>query len=157
MTRPVVNLRAANLADLPALEGIEQQSFAGDRLSRRSLQHLLTKAHAINLVAERSGRVVGYITVLLRRGSASARVYSLAVDPEARGARIGARLLEAAEEAAAAQNMNRMRLEVRADNGAAIHRYLEAGYGQFATEPGYYEDGDTALKFEKALRRGSRR
>ena len=32
-----------------------------------------------------------------------------------------------------------------------------AGYGQFATEHDYYEDGETALKFEKALRRGSRR
>ncbi|HEY5647434.1 MAG TPA: GNAT family N-acetyltransferase [Pseudomonadales bacterium] len=157
MNGPVIHLRAADLADLPALEEIEQQSFSGDRLSRRSLRHLLTGAHAINLVAERTGRVVGYITVLLRRGSASARVYSLAVDPEARGARIGARLLEAAEEAAAVQGMAWMRLEVRADNGAAIHRYLEAGYGQFATEHDYYEDGETALKFEKALRRGSRR
>ncbi|MGE0625597.1 MAG: GNAT family N-acetyltransferase [Pseudomonadales bacterium] len=152
MTGPTVHVRRAVLEDLAAIERIEQQSFSGDRLSRRSLRYLLTRARAVNLVGELAGRVVGYITVLTRSGSTSARVYSLAVDPEARGVRIGARLLEAAERSVLALGLDRMRLEVRADNGAAIHRYHEAGYTQFGCEPGYYEDGETALKFAKSLR-----
>jgi len=152
MTGPTVHLRPASLADLPAIEQIELQSFAGDRLSHRSLKYLLTRARALKLVAELGGRVVGYIVVLLRSGSTSARVYSLAVDPAARGARIGARLLEAAEQSALSQGRDRVHLEVRADNGAAIHRYREAGYTQFASEPDYYQDGETALKFAKSLR-----
>lgn len=152
MTEPTVHVRGAELVDLGAIERIEQESFSEDRLSRRSLRYLLTRARAMNLVAELAGRVVGYITVLIRSGSPSARVYSLAVDPEARGARIGARLLEAAEARVLSLGLDSMRLEVRADNGAAIHRYREAGYAQFAAEPGYYEDGETALKFSKTLR-----
>lgn len=152
MTTSAPRLRPGTIADLPALESIEQASFTGDKLSRRSLRHLLTRAHAFNLVAEREGRVVGYVSVLLRRGSDIARVYSLAVDPAARGERIGARLLADAEQAAKRAGCARVRLEVRADNGAAIHRYLEAGYVRFAMVPGYYEDGETALKFEKPLK-----
>ncbi|MGD8416238.1 MAG: GNAT family N-acetyltransferase [Pseudomonadales bacterium] len=146
-----VRLRPGTLADLPSVESIEKASFSGDQLSRRSLRHLFSRAHALNLVAEREGRVVGYISLLLRRGSDIARVYSLAVDPAARGERIGARLLAEAERMAGRAECARMRLEVRADNGAAIHRYLEAGYVQFAMAPGYYEDGEAALKFEKPL------
>lgn len=154
MTGPTVHVRPAVLEDLPAIDRIEQQSFSEDRLSRRSLRYLLTKARAVNLVAALDDQVVGYITVLVRSGSTSARVYSLAVDPEARGARIGARLLEAAERAVLSRGLVRIHLEVRADNGAAIHRYRAAGYAPFAAEPGYYEDGETALKFAKTLRAG---
>lgn len=152
MTAPTAHVRPAVIEDLPAIDRIEQQSFSGDRLSRRSLRYLLTKARAVNLVAELGGRVVGYITVLVRSGSTSARVYSLAVDPQARGGRIGARLLEAAEHTVRSRGFVRMHLEVRADNGAAIHRYREAGYVQQAVESGYYEDGESALKFAKTLR-----
>jgi len=154
MSGNLVHVRPARLTDLVDIDRIEQESFRGDRLSRRSLRYLLTRARAVNLVAELDGRVVGYITVLIRSGSTSARVYSLAVDPDARGARIGARLLDAAERSVLSLGLDRMRLEVRADNGAAIHRYREAGYAEFAAEPGYYEDGETALKFAKSLRAG---
>ena len=42
-------------------------------------------------------------------------------------------------------------LEVRADNARAITLYDERGYVKFATIPDYYEDGASALRYEKRL------
>ena len=43
-----------------------------------------------------------------------------------------------------------IRLEVRADNGAA-KLYRDAGYREFGRHTGFYQDGMDALRFEKPL------
>lgn len=149
-------LRRARPADLPALLAIEEQSFAGDRLSRRSFQHLLSRGHAILLVAERGGVVVGDAVVLLHGRTALARLYSLAVDPAHQGAGIGAALLARAEAEAAADGRAVMRLEVRPDNAAALRRYRAAGYREIGTIADYYDDHAPALRMEKRLAGGDR-
>ena len=45
-----------------------------------------------------------------------------------------------------------LRLEVREDNARAIHIYEQNGYRRIGREPDYYEDGATALRYEKTLR-----
>ena len=50
-----------------------------------------------------------------------------------------------------AAGCDRLRLEVRADNEAAIGLYERRGYARFAETPDYYEDGEAAFRFEKAL------
>ncbi len=45
-----------------------------------------------------------------------------------------------------------LRLEVREDNSRAIRIYEKSGYRKIGREPGYYEDGATALRYEKTLR-----
>lgn len=152
-------LRPARLDDLPALLRLERRCFVQDRLSRRSLQHLLTKGHAVTLVAERpgdSGSLSGYAMALLHGNTSLARLYSLAVDPAARRQGLGRRLLLAVEAAVLAQERPVLRLEVRADNAQAIALYRENGYRSFATIPDYYEDGAPALRLEKRLAGGAR-
>ena len=56
-----------------------------------------------------------------------------------------------APEAARAQGCDRLRLEVRADNGAGIRLYQRRGYTRFAVRPDYYEDGMEAWRYERAL------
>ncbi len=146
-----LEVRDAAVGDLPRLVDIENHVFRGDRLTRRAFRHLLTRAHAINLVAESGIDVVGYVTVLLRRGSRGARVYSLAVDPRWQGRGVGTRLLEIAESRAAESGCRFIRLEVRADNATAIRQYVRAGYGEIGVKPAYYDDGETALRFQKSL------
>jgi ribosomal-protein-alanine acetyltransferase len=146
-----LEVRDAVVCDLPRLVDIENQVFAGDRLTRRAFRHLLVRAHAINLVATSGGEVVGYVSVLLRRGSHYARIYSLAVDPRWQGRGVGGRLLEAAESRAAGRGCTFVRLEVRADNARAIGQYVRAGYGEIGIKPAYYDDGETALRFQKPL------
>jgi ribosomal protein S18 acetylase RimI-like enzyme len=146
-----IEVRDAKNSDLADLLNIESRCFESDRVSARSFRYLLGRAHAFNLVACAGPSVAGYVTVLLRRGSRRARVYSLAVDPRWQGRRIGSRLLELAEARAAAAGCCYIRLEVRTDNHGAIRQYRKAGYLQIGIKPGYYEDGESALQFEKRL------
>jgi ribosomal protein S18 acetylase RimI-like enzyme len=144
-------IRSATPADIPAMVRLEDISFPGDRLSARSLRRLVRDGHAVCLVAELDGEVAGDAVVLLRRGSAAARLYSLAVDPARRKAGIGTALLAEAERRAAAAGRAEMRLEVREDNDEAIRRYLAAGYAETGRKPDFYEDGAAAAVMKKRL------
>lgn len=144
-------IRLATSDDVPRLLEIESRAFDHDRLSRRSFLHFLTRGHAVCLVAEAGGRLFGYALVLLRRTTALARLYSLAVDPAARGRRLGTRLLEAAERAAHDEGALFLRLEVRPDNAKAIALYQQHGYRHFGRYLDFYEDHADALRFEKRL------
>ncbi|HKY93938.1 MAG TPA: GNAT family N-acetyltransferase, partial [Kiloniellales bacterium] len=117
-----------------------------------SLQHFLTRGQAALLVAERGpGELGGYALVVFRRGSRVARLYSIAVDPAARRRGLGGRLLQAAEAAAAAVGAGELRLEVRADNRAAIAAYESAGYERIGRYAEYYEDRADALRLAKRV------
>ncbi|PSC07086.1 hypothetical protein SLNSH_01555 [Alsobacter soli] len=144
-------IRRAVLADLDALEAIENRVFDTDRLSRRSLRYYITTDKDALLVLERGGAVLGYALVAFRRGAALARLYSIAILPEAGGAGLGRKLLGAVEAEAEARGCIFLRLEVRADNTAAIKLYERSGYRRFGVYDDYYEDHQDALRYEKRL------
>ncbi len=144
-------VRKAHPSDLDAIERIESKVFEGDRLSRRSLRHFVTATTALMLVLVFQDRVLGYSLVGFRKGSARARLYSIALDPTEQGHGLGRLLLGASERAAKAHGAAFMRLEVRADNAGAIALYRQNGYRIFGRYEQYYEDGGEAIRFEKAL------
>jgi ribosomal protein S18 acetylase RimI-like enzyme len=145
------SIRPARAADIDALVAIENAAFTGDRISRRSFRKLIERDSAETLVAD-DGVVRGYAMVLFRKGSGMARLYSIATAPGAAGMGVGRRLLEAAEDAAYDHDRLVLRLEVREDNARAISIYEKAGYRRIGREPDYYEDGASALRYEKTLR-----
>lgn len=143
--------RLAGPTDLVNLLGLEAECFEQDRLSARSFRRLIGAPSAILLVAERAGELLGYALLLLRRGSDSARLYSLAISRRARGQGLGGALLERCEQQARARGCRRLRLEVRIDNAGAIGLYERSGYVRFARSAGFYEDGSDAWRYEKPL------
>ena len=143
--------REARSTDIDALARLEADRFVSDRLSRRSLLALAKSPSADLLVACRAEAPIGYVALLTRRGGRTARLYSIAVAAEEAGRGVGASLLAAAEDAARARDADRMHLEVRADNPAAVTFYERAGYRPVGRRPGYYEDGMTALLFARDL------
>jgi len=143
------SVRRASFDDLAAIEAIETAVFEGDRLSRRSLRYFLKSETALLLVVAVNDRVAGYSLVAFRKRSAYARLYSIALDPAEHRRGLGRLLLGASERAAKARGANAMRLEVRVDNARAIALYEKNGYRSFAVIEDYYEDGATALRFEK--------
>ncbi|ANC91278.1 N-acetyltransferase [Azospirillum humicireducens] len=169
-------IRRARAADIPALLAIEEQSFATDRMTWRNFRYAILKAKGVVLVAERQegdrpknwpenwqgdssagcpsgagNRPVAYGVLGFHAGTPFARLTSFAVEPASRSRGIARRLLSALEDAAAAHGCAGLRLEVRADNMAAIALYSAAGYRRFAVYPAYYEDDMTALRLEKPL------
>lgn len=147
-----IRLRPAQLSDLPALVALEQQSFTEDRISRRQFRWMLKRGHCSLIVAYTDALpLAGYILVLFHRGTALGRVYSLAVNVGMRGQGLAPQLLQAAEAAALEQDCLALRLEVRADNEAAIHLYRKLGYRQFGFYEDYYADHAPALRFQKRI------
>jgi len=144
-------IRRARLADIDALTRLEAASFASDKLSRRSFLRLIRSPSAAFLVAARGEKMLGYATVLLRRGTRSARLYSIAVDAHEAGQGVGSHLMEAAENAARGRKAARLHLEVRADNSAATRFYRRRGYAEIGRREGYYADGMAALLFARPL------
>lgn len=142
-------VRPARAGDLDALVALEERAFPTDRLDRRNFRHALRSPTITLLVAARGDDVLGYATLMRRRGSRLAHLASIAVAEGGRG--LGARLLRAAEAEALRAGCDRVRLEVRPDNESARRLYERAGYARFATEAEYYEDGSAADRYERRL------
>lgn len=150
MSAPV-RLRPATEGDIDALVALENRSFSTDQLAARNFRHFLRCGNCVLPVATIDRTLAGYALVLFRANSSAARIYSIAVSADCRGRGIGEQLLAAAEQGARARGRDRMRLEVRPDNAAAIAMYEKNGYRRFGTFPAFYEDGTDALRLEKLL------
>jgi ribosomal protein S18 acetylase RimI-like enzyme len=150
-----MHVRPARLEDAEALFQLELRAFSGDRFKRRQLRYLLTRANAFSLVvevrAQAAGQAgpplpLGYGILLFRRGSAQARLYSLCVDPAARGRGLGPQLLTQLMDEARSRGCQWLSLEVRADNQPALSMYERHGFVSTDWLSDYYEDGCTAWR-----------
>ena len=150
-TTAAINLSLATIHDVDALVKIENRCFDIDRMSARSIKHMILKANCDFIVAKLENEIVGYSLVLYHRGTHLARLYSFAVLPEMRGRGVGERLLQEAERRATMRDCIYMRLEVHQNNSGAIRLYQKFGYHPFGLFKDYYEDHADALRFEKRI------
>ncbi len=144
-------IRPATESDLDALVALEDRCFSGDKLSRRSFKSLIKPGAHLTSVILVDEIIAGYSIVLFRTGTSLARLYSIALDPDYRGQGLAKTLLADAESEAVARHCLFIRLEVRNDNPTAIALYQKLDYHVFDDIADYYEDGCTALRFEKRL------
>lgn len=144
-------IREARASDLDALMALEDAAFASDRLSRRAMRHAVHSPTQIVLVLIIGEDLAAAAIAGLRAGSAMARISSIAVSRTFAGEGLGHQLLEASEQRLRRHGIKTVRLEVRDDNAAAIRLYERSGYTQFGHYDDYYEDGASALRFQKSL------
>ncbi|NBB62018.1 ribosomal protein S18-alanine N-acetyltransferase [Pseudomonas sp. ODNR1LW] len=143
--------RNATQDDLKSLLELENQCFTSDRLTARSFQWMISRAHASLIVAQDGSQLMGYCLVLFHRGTSLARLYSIAIASHSRGLGLGKQLLDRAEACARDHDCAYLRLEVRPDNPVAIGLYERNGYRRFAVVHDYYEDHADALRLEKRV------
>jgi ribosomal protein S18 acetylase RimI-like enzyme len=144
-------IRRARPQDVEALSALEARVFSGDRLSRRAMRGHVGSATALMLVAEAGHAPVGYALAFFRAGSSTARLYSIAAEPQAAPPGTGRALLAAIEDGALQRGASAMRLEVRDGNARAIALYERAGYRLQGRRAGYYQDGADALLYRREL------
>jgi ribosomal protein S18 acetylase RimI-like enzyme len=134
-------IRLATKDDLAATVELETACFASDlSLKKRQLQYLQQRSTAVFLVAESAGRVIGEGIALVRqhKGGRSGRIYSVAVDRDRRGERIGQRLLDAMLAELTGRGVKRVYLEVEQSNATAMALYQRNGFRSIGTIPDYY-------------------
>jgi ribosomal protein S18 acetylase RimI-like enzyme len=146
-----ITMRAAALADVPALHVLEQRCFSADRLSVRSFRRFITEKRSDLTVLQVDEQIAGYFLLIYRRGTSLARLYSIAVDPAFRQQGLAEKLMAEAERQAASKLCALLRLEVRKDNGAAIKLYQKLQYHEFAIKHDFYEDHSDAICMQKQV------
>lgn len=139
-------LRRAAGADLAPLLALERRCFSVDAQSRRSMAHLLTRANGEAWLIEDGSQPMAYVVLLYRRGSRVARIYSIAVDPAARGRGLGRRLIAWAMVRAEAAGCRRASAEARASNTASRALFAACGFVEAERLPGYYPADGGALE-----------
>lgn len=142
-----LTIRPARPDDLQQILALEESCFSAYNLSRRQLQYLQKQRSAIVLVAEQDGKILGEAIALVRhhRQSPSGRAYSLAVSPEARGQRIGERLMRAMLEKLYLRGVRRVFLEVEQTNQSAVRLYEKLRFRSIGSLPDYYGEGRNGL------------
>lgn len=152
MTPPTYRTEPATADQLDWLIALEEKCFATDRLSRRSMRRFINSDQCVFLVAYRDETPLGYLLILFHRGTRLARLYSIAVEPEARGYGIAKLLLQAGETKSLDFGAIHLRLEVGQDNASAINLYRSLGFREFGLLQNYYDDQTDALRMQKRIR-----
>lgn len=137
--------------DVPRALAIEGESFSrGDvdfAVREGQLREELARSWAELRVARSAGEgdsVLGY--VLFWHVTDEIHLLNVAVDPAARRCGIGRRLVLAVIEFAEARSADKILLEVRASNEAAIRLYEGLGFERFHVRARYYSDGEDGIE-----------
>ncbi len=142
-------IRRVRAEDIDAIFNIELLSFK-EPYPKELLRTLLIMCNETFLVAELSGKIVGYVISLIRRGYLC-HVISIAVHPKYRRRGIATQLMIATEELARKLGSKLMRLEVRVSNHAARKLYEKLGFSESYVIGRYYRNGEPAVVMYKLL------
>lgn len=127
-------LRDMTEADLDAVLGIEREVHAHPWTAGNFSDALRSKY--VCKVYENEGRMLGYAVLMLAVDEAELLDIAIAAGQQRHG--WGRKLLEEMMALARRQNMQRMVLEVRASNAAAIALYRKAGFSDIGLRRDYY-------------------
>lgn len=135
---------------------LEAECFApSDRFPRRNWQHVLGSRSTLCLAVPGPGRLDAAICWLLRKGCRVARMYSLAVHPDARGRGL-AKSLVADSLARLPRRCTTLSLEVRPENAGAVGLYRAIGFLPSEGLAGYYGDGQDGMRMRVARSEAAR-
>lgn len=142
-------IRQMERKDVAAIAELEKLCFS-DPWSENSIASELVNRLSYWLVAEKDGKVVGYV------GSQSvldaADMMNLAVSPEYRKQGVGAALVNALTDHLQQNQVIALLLEVRVSNAPAISLYEKLGFVQVGRRPKYYHNPkEDALILRKEL------
>jgi ribosomal-protein-alanine N-acetyltransferase len=133
-----VEIRAAVLADLPAILDIERASFSIPWTQSAIEPELRADGRHFPMVAVEDETVVAF--ALAWSVADEMHLVNFAVDPPRRREGVGRRLLRELVALARERGLRMLTLEVRDGNEAARELYRREGFVEVALRPGYYPD-----------------
>jgi len=151
----VTLVRTAVPADVQAVSRLEDECLGQDAWSeglvREGIQGALPTV--VYLVAEVEDAVVGHAVV--SAAGDIAELQRIAVTAAHRRAGVASALLTEVLEVAGRTAADRLLLEVREDNKAALAFYARSGFTEIDRRPRYYADGASAVVLQLAGIRGT--
>jgi [ribosomal protein S18]-alanine N-acetyltransferase len=142
-------IRRAAARDLDRIGEIESASFGREAYDRKLFAEYRRTCGALFLVAERRGKICGYLLSCLR--GAAAELISVAVAPEDRGKGAGSALLDSVLRRLRRRGAVRLHLMVRVRNRAARSLYEKYGFRRVRRVPAYYEDGADGIAMSRPV------
>ena len=138
-------VRTAVPADVAAVSRLEDMCLGADAWSEGLVREGIEGAlpTVAYLVAEMADEVVGHAVV--STAGDIAELQRIAVDGAHRRGGVASALLAGVLEVAGRTVADRLLLEVREDNRAAIAFYARSGFTEIDRRPGYFADGATAV------------
>jgi ribosomal protein S18 acetylase RimI-like enzyme len=146
-----VTITPAHAEDVRGILELERVCFSSDEetFNKRQVRYLLNCPRATVAVArDAQGQVIGWSVGLVRqhRRGKSGRLYTVAVRPDAQGRRIGEQLVRQTLDSLAGMGIEKVYLEVRVDNQAAIGLYRKMGFFDETLLPNYYAQSRHAYR-----------
>ena len=144
-----VDIAFAKIGDLNDLILIENACFKTDKLSRRQMRYMLSKAKAFILLAKIKSITVAYCICFIPALPRTARLYSLAVLKEYRNRGIADRLIKDVIQRLQSLGYTSCSLEVRSKDSATKSLYSKNDFKEIQFLPTYYEDGEDGIRMKK--------
>ncbi len=147
----MTRIEAATEADLDAIVALERESLGWDAWSEPLIREGLEgRLPTIRYLAARGDEeLAGYAVVSLVADVAE--LQRIAVAPTYRRTGVASALVRALLGLADGTEVERVLLEVREDNEAALGLYAQSGFVEIDRRPGYYRDGAAAVVMQLLL------
>lgn len=135
--------------DILKISELEKEIFAGEAWSYKTLATAFKAPAFLGVLCEDGGEIAGYGGVSIAADSAD--IGNIAVAENYRGGGIGTLLLQKLCEKSKERGVDKVFLEVRVSNSAAMQMYLKCGFAGAYARPRYYPDGEDCLVMVKNL------
>ena len=144
----MMRLTSLQSGDIPQLTTLETLCFP-DPWQATSWETSFTRADFFGFTLKEGETLVGFVCGTSR--FEESELLKIAVHPSSRGKGYGERLFQALESEAKKRGAEKIFLEVRASNVAALGLYRKSGFTQTRIRKNYYPDGETAVEMVKSI------
>lgn len=137
-------IRKGEKKDAAQISEIEKMCFSGFSSEETVLKEMENNKWATYIVAQINEGIIGYVGFWSVIDSCD--INNIAVLPDYRGLGVGTLLMEEVIRLAGVSRVEKIMLEVRSSNAAAMELYKKAGFKEVAVRKAYYEDnGEDAI------------
>lgn len=146
-----MTIRKCRYEDILRVAELEKDCFAGESWSYGTIATSFDNPAYAMVVAEEGGEVIGYgcISTVCE----SCDLENVLVAEEYRNSGVGKAIVAALVEEAEARGAEKIFLEVRVSNAAAMRLYLTCGFVGVHARTRYYSDGEDCLVMVKIVNR----
>ena len=144
-----MTIRDWKYEDILKISELEKEIFSSEAWSYKTLATVFETGTFSGVLCEDGGEIAGYGGVTVAADTAD--IGNIAVAENYRGGGIGTALVQKLCEKAKTRGAEKVFLEVRVSNSAAMKLYLKCGFVGAYARTRYYPDGEDCLVMVKNL------